>query len=144
MILFAFLSHADMVLDAQKRKNLAALAIQKKTAPAPSAKDKKLKVMAKVAPSKDEETCLSFVFKRKRKADTAIPVLSNSNGRAPSYWECPPMPPLPTTLWCRRAKVKALGRETSGNPFLAYLPSYKRCCTLPGLKRGRRIWRRIP
>jgi len=57
------------MLDAQKRRNLAALAKQKKPIPTPSAKDQKLKAMAEVAPSEDEETCSTLVFKRKRNAD---------------------------------------------------------------------------
>jgi len=83
--LYAFASYVSMVLDAQKRKNLVALAVQKKTALAPSAKDKKLKALAEAAPCEDEETCSGLVFKRKRKYDTAIPVPSDSDGRAPSY-----------------------------------------------------------
>jgi len=39
------------MLDAQKRKNLAALAKQKKTTQAPSTKDQKLKAVAEAAPS---------------------------------------------------------------------------------------------
>jgi len=42
-------------------------------------------------------------------------------------------------LWCRRAEVKALWRETNGTPLLTCLPSFKRCYTLPELKRGKRI-----
>jgi len=79
-----------MVLDAEKRKHLAAVAMQKKTTPCPSAKEKKLKGEAEVAPSEDEETCSGLVFKRKCKADVAILVPSDSYGRAPSYRECPP------------------------------------------------------
>jgi len=56
-----------------------------KTAPGPSAKDNKLKAVVEVAPSKDEETCSGLVFKRKHKVDAAIPVPSDSNGRAPFY-----------------------------------------------------------
>jgi len=40
-----------MVLDAEKRKHLAVVAMKKKIAPGPSAKDKKLKGVAEVAPS---------------------------------------------------------------------------------------------
>jgi len=43
-----------MVLDAEKRKHLTVVAMQKKTTPDPSTKDKKLKgvaEVAKVAPS---------------------------------------------------------------------------------------------
>jgi len=87
--LFAFLSHVGMVLDAQKRKSLASLVVQKKTAPTPSAKDRKLKAVAEVAPSEDEETYSGLIFKRKRKDDAAIPVPSKSDGRGPSYRECP-------------------------------------------------------
>jgi len=60
------------------------------SAPGPPVKDKKLKMVSEVAPSEDGETCSGLVFKRKRKADVAILVPSDSNGRAPSYMECPP------------------------------------------------------
>jgi len=90
-----------MVLDAEKMRHLAGVAMQKKTAPGPSAprpsapdlKDKRLKRVAEVvevAPSEDDETCSGLVFKKKRKADAAIPVPSDSDGRALSYRECPP------------------------------------------------------
>jgi len=100
--------------------------------------------VAEVAPSEDEETCTSLVFKRKRKADAATLVPSNSDDRAPSYRECPPAPTLLTTSWCKRAEVKVLQRETSETLLMTYLPSYNRCCALPELKGGERIWRRIP
>jgi len=69
-----------MVLDVQKRKNLTVLAVQKKTAPSPCAMDKNLKAVAEAVLSKDEETCSGLVFKRKRKANAAIPVPSDSDG----------------------------------------------------------------
>jgi len=68
-----------MVLDSQKRKHLVVVVMQKKTTPGPSAKDKKLKMVAEVAPSEDEETCSVLVFKRKHKVYAAISVPSNSN-----------------------------------------------------------------
>jgi len=77
-----------MVLDAKKRRHQAVVAVQKKTAPGPSApgpstKDKRLKQVAQVVevvPFEDNETYSGLVFKRKRKADAAIPVPSDSNG----------------------------------------------------------------
>ena len=77
------------MLDAQKRRNLAALAKQKKPILAPSVKDKKMKVVAEVAPSEDEDTCSGLVFKRKLKVDGAISAPSDSDGRAPSYGNSP-------------------------------------------------------
>ena len=86
------------MLDAQKRKHLHVVAIQKETATGPSAKDNKLKAVAEVVPSKDEETCSGLVFKRKRKADTAIPMPLDLDGRAPSYRECPPSASSPCDI----------------------------------------------
>jgi len=54
-----------MVLDAEKRRHLAAMAMQKKTTTGPSTKDKKLKGVAEVVeagPSEDDETFLGLVF----------------------------------------------------------------------------------
>jgi len=98
-----------MVLDSKKRRHLATVAMQKKTAPAPSAlgpsvKDKRLKGVAEVAPSEDDETYSGLVFKRKRKADAAIPVPSDSDGRAPSYRECPLSTSSPRDIAVREGK----------------------------------------
>jgi len=99
-----------MVLNAEKRRHLVVVAAQKKNAPglsvlgpsapctsapgpfAPGPKDKRLKGVAEVAdvaPSEDDETFSGLVFKRKHKVDAAIPVPSDSDGRAPSYRESP-------------------------------------------------------
>jgi len=69
-----------MVLDTQKKKHLVVVAIQKKTTPGPSAKDKKLKMVVEVVPSDDEETFSGLVFKRKHKVDVTNHVPSNSDG----------------------------------------------------------------
>jgi len=87
-----------MVLDAQKRKQLVFIAIQKKPTLGPSDKDNKLKAMAEVAPFEDEETDLGLIFKRKRKADIAIPMPSDSDGQAPSYREYPPSASSPRDI----------------------------------------------
>ena len=77
-------------MDAQKRKNLAVLAKQKKIVPSPFAKGQKLKAVAEAAPSEEEKTYSELVFKRKRKVATAISVAFDSDGRAPSYRDFPP------------------------------------------------------
>jgi len=92
------------MLDAQKRRNLAALAKQKKLVSAPSVKEQKLKAVAEVAPSKDEDNCSRVVFKRKQKADAAISVPSDSYGRAPSYWDCPPSASSPHDIVVQEGK----------------------------------------
>jgi len=90
-----------MVLNAEKRRQLAIVAAQLKAAPGPSAPgpsapapiDQRLKrvvVVAEVAASEDEDTCSGLVFKRKRKADAAVPAPSSSDGHTPSYREHPP------------------------------------------------------
>jgi len=94
-----------MVLNAEKRRHLAVVAAQMKTAPGPSTKDKRLKGVAKaaeVAPSEDDDTCSGLVFKRKRKVDATVPAQSGSDGQAPSYRECPPVSLLPATSWCKK------------------------------------------
>jgi len=83
------------MLDAHKRKNLAALAKQKKTTQSPSAKGKKLKAVTEVALFEDEETCFGLVFKRKQTDAAAVSVHFASDGRAPSYQDFPPNPSPP-------------------------------------------------
>ena len=99
------------MLNAEKRRQLAVVASQLKVAPVPSApgpsilgpssKDKRLKgvaVVAETAISDDEDTCSGLVFRRKRKADDAIPMISGSDGQAPSYKECPPSASSPHNI----------------------------------------------
>jgi len=102
------------MLDTQKRKNLAALAKQKKTTQVPSAKGQKLKAVAEVTPSKDEETCSGLVFKRKR-TDAAVGfVHSTSGGRAPSYRDFPPSLSPPRDIAVHEVEEKVLQSEITG------------------------------
>jgi len=61
-------------------------------APSPSTlalADLRQKGVVEVAASQDEDTCSSLVFKKKRGTDVAVPVLSASDGCAPSFREKP-------------------------------------------------------
>jgi len=126
-----------MVLDAEKRRQLVVVAMQKKnapgpstpgpSAPSPSIKDKRLKGVAevtKVAASEDEETYSGLVFKRKRKADAAIPMPSDSDGQAPSYKECSPSTSFPCDIVVQEGRGKVLRRVASGIPLPICLPSF--------------------
>jgi len=134
-------------LDAEKRKHLVVVAMQKKNASSPSAKDKKLKgvaEVAKVAPSEDDETCSGLVFKRKRKVDAAIQCPHIRMDELPPTGNVPLAPPLPAPSWCKRVEVKTLRRETNGILLLICLPSCKRCCDLPELRKGWTTWMMTP
>jgi len=104
------------MLDAQKRKNLVALAKQKKNAQAPSAKDQNLKAEAEVAPSEDEETCYGLVFKRKRTDAAAISVHSVSDDRAPSYRDFPPSPSPPRDIAVQEGRGESSSEEDQWDP----------------------------
>jgi len=108
-----------MVLDAEKRRYLVVVATQKKTALGPSApipaapgssahgpsvKDNRRKGVVEVAPSEDKDTCSGLIFRRKRKADVAIPVPSNLDGQAPSYRECPPSASSPRDIMVQEGR----------------------------------------
>jgi len=133
-----------MVLNAEKRKQLAAMAAQMKAAPGPSAlgpstKGKRLKgvaEVAEVAPSEDEDTCSDLVFRRKRKADVAVPMPSGLDEQAPFYRECPLVPPLPVTSWCRKVEGRVLQGVTVVSPLLICPPSYSRLYNPSRPRRG--------
>jgi len=116
-----------MVLDAEKRRHLTVVAMQKKiahvpfalvpSAPGPLVKDKRLKgvaEVAEVAPSEDEDTYSGLVCKRKRKADAAISVPSDSDGQAPSYKECPPSAFSPRDIMVQEGRGECLGGQPVG------------------------------
>jgi len=76
------------------KKDLAARAKKiKAAAQASPAKDLKLKAVAEVVPSNNEETYSGFVFKRRRKIVAEPAEHSASDGRAPSPEAHPPSPP---------------------------------------------------
>jgi len=107
-------SHADMVLNEEKRRMLAEAASKRKagagpsdvdvatpanapgtaiTAPspyAPTPMDLRQKGVVEATASEDEDTCSSLVFKRKRVVDVAVPAQSASDGRASFFRENSP------------------------------------------------------
>jgi len=107
----------------EKKKHLVVVAMQKKAASALYAKDKKLKRVAEAAPSKDDETCSGLFFKRKRKVDVAIPVPSDSDGRAPSYRECPPNASSPRDIVVQKGRGESASEGASGILLFILLPA---------------------
>jgi len=105
-----------MVLNAKKRRQFAATTLQLRAVPgpfatdaltpatsapgpsAPTRVDQRQKGVTEAAASKDEDTCLDLVFKRKMKADAAVPAASGLDDRAPSYREHPPSASSPRDL----------------------------------------------
>jgi len=94
-----------MVLNAEKRRQLVEVALQRNVAPgpsdadastpvasapgpsAPAPVDHRSKGVAEATASEDEDTCSGLVFKRKRKVDVVVPANSASDDHAPSYRE---------------------------------------------------------
>jgi len=110
-----------MVLNVEKRRQLAVVAGQMKAAPGPSAPgpsapaptDQRLKGVAEVAevvPSEDEDTCSGLVYKRKRKVDVVVPALSGLDGQTPSYREHPPSASSPCDIVVQEGR----GESASG------------------------------
>jgi len=73
-----------------KRDLVARAKLLKAAAQAPPVEDLKLKAVAEVAFSDDEDTCSGTVFKQKRKAGPAPTEHSISDARAPSPQVPPP------------------------------------------------------
>lgn len=115
-----------MVLKAEKKRHLAAMTTQMTTAigpfaPGSSAKDKRLKgvaEVAEVAPFEDEDTCSGLIFRRKRKAEAAILVPSDSDGQAPSYRECPPSASSPRDIVVPEGRGKSASGGDQGELVL--------------------------
>jgi len=123
-----------MVLNAEKRRQLAVMAAQLKAAPGPSAAgpsslapiDQRLKGVAEVAEAaafEDEDTYSGIVFKRKRKADAVVPAPSGSNGQAPSYREHPPSACSPRDIVVKEGKGESATGGDQGDSY-AYLPPF--------------------
>jgi len=109
-------SYVGMVLNAEKRRQLAEVALQRKAAPGSSAADAptladnapgpyapvpvdhRQKGVVKAIAFEDEDTYSGIVFKRKRKADVAVPSPSHLDAHAPSYREHPSNTSFPRDL----------------------------------------------
>jgi len=111
-----------MVLNAEKRRQLAEVTLRRKVALSPSDVDALAPVDAPAAAifapspsalalvnhrqkgvveataSEDEDTCSSLVFKRKRAADVVVPAHSVSDDCAPSFRENPPSASSPRDI----------------------------------------------
>jgi len=130
-----------MVLNAEKRRQLAAVALQLKVAPGPSTADasapttsspdlfaptpvdQRQKGVVEAAASEDEDTCSDLAFKRKRKVDVAIPANLASDDRAPSYREHPPSVSSPRDLVVQEGRGKSASGADREAP-LADLPAF--------------------
>jgi len=138
------LSYAGMVFNAEKRRQLDAVATQMKATPGPSTAglsapppiDQRLKgvvEVAKVAPFEDEDTCSGLIFKRKHKADVVVTTLSDSDGQASSYREHLPSASSP----CDIAVQEGRGESASGGDHGEH-------CNPSKPRRGWRTWRMTP
>jgi len=122
-----------MVLNAEKRRQLAAVAAQLKAAPGPFAPtpiDQRLKGVVEVteaAASEDEDTCSGLIFKRKRKADVVVPAPLGSDGRAPSYKERPPSASSPRDIVVYEGRGRVLQGAIVVSPLLICRPSFSGC-----------------
>jgi len=130
---------------------LAAVATQLKTAPDPSLPDpaalapvdQRLKGVVEIteaAAFEDEDICSGLVFKRKRKADVAVPAPSGLDGRAPSYRE---HPPSASSLRAEPYRGRMLQGATVLSLLLICLPSFNRHCSPSRPRRGWRTCRMI-
>ncbi|XP_068477186.1 uncharacterized protein [Phaseolus vulgaris] len=108
--------YIGMVLNAEKRRQLAEVALQRKAAPGSSAADAptladnapgpyalvpvdhRQKGVVKAIAFEDEDTYSGIVFTRKRKADVAVPSPSHLDAHAPSYREHPSNTSFPRDL----------------------------------------------
>jgi len=140
-------SYAGMVLNTEKRRQLAVVAAQLKIAPGPSASgpsapapiDQRLKgvvEVAEVAPSKDEDTCSGLVFKRKRHRAQMVKLLLTGSTLL--------VPLLLATSWCKRVGGRVPLGMTVVSPLLICQPSFSGRCNPSIPKRGWRTWRMTP
>jgi len=144
-----------MVLNIEKRRQLAVVEAQLKTASGPSVSgpsapapvDQRLKGVAEVtevAASKDEDTCSGLIFKRKRKADVVVLAPLGSEGQATPYREHPPNASSPCDIVVQEGRGRVPREVTSGTPTPMYHPSSKKHCTPSKLKQGWKAWKRTP
>jgi len=140
-------SCAGMVLNAEKRRHLAEMALRRKatpdpsdasasasadaltaaiSAPSPSAPallDHRKKGVVEATASEDEDTCSGLVFKMKRTTDPAVSVHSTSDSSAPSFRENPPSVSSPRDIVVHECEGESayggdLGMPPSSNrPF---------------------------
>jgi len=151
-----------MVLNAEKRRQLAAVALQLKAAPdpsttntpapatsapgpsAPTLVDQRQNGVAEAVASKDEDTYSGLIFKRKRKVDVAVPANSTSNYRAPSYREHPPSSSCPRDLVVQEGRGRVPLGAIVARLLLTYPPSSNGSCSPSKIRRGWRAWMRTP
>jgi len=140
---FSLVFHADSMLHTLNKRDLAARAkLLKVVAQAPPAEDLKLKAVAEMALSDDEDTCLRPVFKRRRKAVSVPTVHLTSYGWAPLPQVPPPNPSLLAILWYKRVRERTCKREDCGIPPLMPLPFLRRPCFPPRPEKNWTAWRR--
>jgi len=154
--------YAEMVLNAEKRRQFSFVALQLRASPGlsiayalapttstpgpstPTPVDQRQKGVVEATASEDEDTCSGLIFKRKRKVDVAIPVNSASDDRAPSFKEHPPSAFSPRDLVVQEGGGRVPLGTIVGRPLLICLPSSNRPCSLSKIKGGWRAWRRTP
>ena len=155
-------SYAGMVLNAEKRRQLAEVALQRKVAPgpsdanastpvasalgpsAPAPVDHRQKGVAEAIASEDEDTCSGLVFKRKRKVDVALPTNSASDDRAPSFRENPPSASSPRDIVGQESGGESASGVIMARLLLTCPPSSNGPLNPSKIGRGWRTWTKTP
>jgi len=151
-----------MVLNTEKRRELAVVSLQLKAAPGPSTADapapatstpgpsaptpidQRQKGVAEAAASEDEDTCSGLVFKRKRKVDAAVPAASGLNDRAPSFREHPLSASSPRDLVVQEGGGRVPLGEIMAHLLLTCLPSSNGPFGPSKIRGGWRAWMKTP
>ena len=140
-----FVSHTDMVHNAEKRRLLAKVALKRKATPdvdasspvdappapisapspfAPAPMDPRQERVVEATASEDENTCSGLIFKRKRGIDVVVPAHSASDDRAPSFKENPPSASSPHDMVVHEGGGESAPRGDSDAPPAAELPAF--------------------
>jgi len=152
-----------MVLNTEKRKQLAKVAFQRKVAPGPSVADAsaaaasapdpsapatvdhRQKGVAEATASEDEDICPSLVFKRKRNADVAVPANSASDDRAPFFRENHPSASSPRDIVVHEGEGESASEVIRVRLLLLTCPPSSNGPFNPSkIGRGWRAWAKTP
>jgi len=141
-------SHADMVLNEEKRRMLTEVASKRKAGAGPSDADASTPIdgpptttstpspsapapvdlrqngIVEATASEDEDTCSGLVFKRKKGADVAVPGHSASDDRAPSFRENLPSTYSPRDMVVHEGGGESATRGDSDAPPTGELPAF--------------------
>ena len=153
-------SDAGMVLNAEKRRQLAEVALQRKATPGPSDVDaftptasgpgpsvlafvdQRQNGVAEATASEDEDTCSGFFFKRKRKVNVAVP--ANSASDAPSFREHAPSVSSPRDLVVQEGGGRVPLGAIMARLLLTCPPSSNEPFCPSKIRKGWRAWMKTP